>query len=88
MRLLRTALVTVAAVLAIDVQSGSAQESFYNQRFCTRGIEGKSLNCSYNTWQQCRESTPGLGLYCLENPFWHGPREQPTTEGKGSRRHR
>jgi hypothetical protein len=81
-------LVSIAAALATGLQSSSAQESFFNQRFCTRGIDGKSLNCSYNTWQQCRESTPGMGLYCTENPFWHGPREQPTMQGRNVRRNR
>jgi hypothetical protein len=24
--------------------------------------------------------------YCLENPFWHGPRGQPTAQGKNQHR--
>ena len=70
-------LVTITAALAADVQSGSAQESFFNDRYCTRG-GGKSgqLNCAFNTWQQCIETARGSAdRYCTVNPFRHGPRQ-------------
>ena len=78
--------VTVAAVLAAGVQSGTAQESFFNERFCARSTGGDMgtgpMDCSFWTWQQCIESARGLGRFCMENPFWHGPRKQPTTQGE------
>jgi hypothetical protein len=86
MRIAMIALVTIAAA----TQSGSAQESFFNERFCTRNTGGElsgPMDCSFKTWQQCIESARGLGRFCLENPFWHGPR-QPTTQNKSSRRNR
>ena len=81
-------LATIAAALAADAQTGSAQESFFNERFCTRSTGGElvgPMDCSFKTWQQCIESARGLGRFCLENPFWHGPREQPKTQGKSRR---
>jgi hypothetical protein len=86
-------IVTVAAALAADVQAADAQnESFYQERYCSQGMgsfrSGGSLDCSYRTWQQCIESARGLGRYCLQNPWWHGPREQPKTQGKSGRRNR
>ena len=82
--------VTVAAVLAAGVQSGTAQESFFNERFCTRSTGGDvgtgPMDCSFWTWQQCIESARGLGRFCLENSFWRGPRQEPKTQGKGPRK--
>jgi hypothetical protein len=92
MRLALISLVTLAAALTASVQSGNGEESFFNRRFCTEGggsREGNgSADCAFDTWQQCMESARGLGRYCTENRFWRGPREQPTTQGKGSSRHR
>jgi hypothetical protein len=89
MRLALVGLVTVATALTVGVLPGGAQESFFNERYCTRGgFRSGELNCAYHTWQQCRESVPGTGRYCTENPFWHGPREKPATQGRSARRHR
>jgi hypothetical protein len=86
MRLALIGLVTIAAALAAAAQSSSAQESFFNERFCVSGGEDGVLDCSYRTWQQCVASARGLTNVCVVNPGWHGPRKQPTTQGK-SRRH-
>src|SRR5215470_13714984 len=40
MRLALRGLAAVAAALAAGVLSGSAQESFFNERFCTRSTSG------------------------------------------------
>ena len=87
MRLALVGVVTVAAALVGGMQSGSAQESFFNERFCARGSDTKIPDCSFHTWQQCLESARGLGQWCTTNPWWHGPRQQPRAQGK-SRRHR
>ena len=77
MRLALIGFVTIAAVAA-DVRSGSAQESFFNSRYCTASPPGgPELNCAFRTWQQCIETARGSGRYCTENPWWHGPCGQP-----------
>ena len=80
----------IAAALAAGVQSGSAQESFFNERFCARGTGespgGSFPDCSFRTWDQCIASARGLGRWCTTNPWWHGPRPQPKAQGK-TRRH-
>jgi hypothetical protein len=85
-------LATVTAVLITDARSGSAQESFFNERYCSQTTgsgPGTGIpNCSFHTWQQCIESARGLGRYCTENSFWRGPREQPTTQGRSRKRNR
>ena len=86
---MRSALIgvaTIAAALTAGAQSGSAQESFFNERYCVPGGESDVLDCSYRTWQQCIESARGLGRFCLENSFWRGPRQEPKTQGKGPRK--
>jgi hypothetical protein len=88
---MRSALIgvaTIAAALAAGAQSGSAQESFFNNRYCVSGGENDVLDCSYRTWQQCIASARGLTNVCEKNPWWHGPRKQPTTQGKSRRRNR
>jgi uncharacterized protein DUF3551 len=67
-------LAALIAALAADANLAGAQESFFNDRYCSRGMgsfrSGGSLDCSYRTWAQCIESARGLGRYCLENPWW------------------
>jgi uncharacterized protein DUF3551 len=66
MRLALIALVTVAAALATGVQLSSAQDSFFNARYCTRpgGTDTADRgipDCAFNTWEQCIASARGLG---------------------------
>ena len=89
MRLALIGLVTVAAGLAADLQAASAQnESFFQKRYCSRrGGVPSQLSCSYDTLEQCNmifEPT----RFCMENPWWHGPRGQPTTQVKKVRQNR
>jgi hypothetical protein len=87
MRLAMIAVVTVAAGLAADVASAQ-NESFFQHRYCSRkGGVPSELHCSFDTMEQCRMVFEPL-RYCLENPFWHGPRGQPTTQAKSHRRNR
>jgi hypothetical protein len=92
MRLALIGLVTLAGALLIAAQSGNAQESFFNERYCTRGTgsnpDSNGPDCSFHTWQQCIESARGSQRWCSENPFWRGPRGQPTTQGRSYRRNR
>jgi hypothetical protein len=88
---MRSALIGLAtlAVTLAAMQSGSAQDSFFNERFCTRpGADAVSAfpDCSFHTWEQCIATARGLGRWCTTNPSWHGPRQQPKTQGK-SRQH-
>ena len=89
MRLAIIGVVTAVAGLAADVQVASAQnESFFQSRYCARkGGVPSQLNCAYNTMEECKAVFEPM-RYCLENPFWHGPREQPTTQAKSRRRNR
>jgi hypothetical protein len=92
MRLALVGLVTLASALIASVQWANSQQSFFNDRYCTRGTgsnpDSSGPDCSFHTWQQCIESARGLGRWCSENPFWRGPREKPATQGRNARRYR
>jgi hypothetical protein len=77
--------IATAATTCVMAQSGHAQESFFNSRYCTQGGRGGSgvMDCSYNTWAQCQASARGLGRYCTENPNW---RAQNSVERRGRSR--
>jgi len=90
MRLAIIGLVTIAAALMADVQAASAinYDSFFQERYCSRRAAGR-MNCAYKTLEQCNFVTdPGAVRYCIENPWWDGPRGQLTTQANSSRRHR
>jgi hypothetical protein len=60
------------ALMAAGADSGSAQSSFFNKRYCAQAggsNSGSGLDCSFNTLEQCRMSLSG-SRYCTENPFW------------------
>ena len=70
MRPIMIATAAVAAFMAAS-SSGSAQNSFFNKRFCasTGGNEAGTADCSFNTLEQCRARIYG-SQYCTENQFW------------------
>ena len=75
---MRVTWITIAAIAAIITVIGayplpaSAQESFWNDQYCTTGRGASIPDCGHRTWQECVESARGLGRWCIENPFWHG----------------
>jgi hypothetical protein len=85
---MRTALLGFAALIATIVAyapTSSAQESFFNDRYCAIGGGGRGSgisDCAYNTWEQCLATASGLGKYCSENPFW----QQRTTGARVQQR--
>ena len=87
MRLVIIGFLTIAAALAADVQAASAQnESFFQERYCSRRAPGGRLNCAYKTLEQCNRAIEEIpDQFCIDNPWWHGPRQQ-TTQAK-RRRH-
>ena len=70
---MRPIMIATAAVVALMAASspGSAQNSFFNKRFCASsgGSEAGLADCSFNTLEQCRGSIYG-SKYCSENQSW------------------
>ena len=89
MRLVFIGLVAIAAGLAADMRAARAQnESFFQHRYCAaRGGVPGHLSCPYDTLEQCRAIFEPT-RFCMENPWWHGPRGQPAAQGKSRRRNR
>ena len=80
MRLASIALAALMASTAANAAYAQA-ESFFQKRYCTMGGGNRSsgmADCSYNTWEQCRQSTYG-SKYCSENPNW---KPQATPRGR------
>ena len=92
MRLAALGLVTAAALIA-GGHSGSARESFFNNRYCTQ-VAGDDqtgsgiADCAFHTWEQCIAAARGLGRYCSENPSWRATSQKPSRQRKSGRRNR
>jgi hypothetical protein len=80
---------TFAALLA-TTGLARAQDSFFNDHFCSMASGGDAVtglnDCSFNTLDQCIASARGLGRWCTANPWWHGPRQQVRTQSISLRR--
>jgi hypothetical protein len=77
-------LALAGATLVASPQPASAQFSFFNKRFCAQGYGfGRTPDCSYNTWEQCRAAASGNGAYCTENPNYRARDE----DRRSKRRH-
>jgi hypothetical protein len=61
---------TLVAVFSANAPSGYAQESFFNNRYCSipgGSGSGSFTDCSFATLEQCRASARGSTRYCAEN---------------------
>jgi hypothetical protein len=79
---MRPFLIAMATVALLGAGAGSSEAaSFFNKRYCLvpgGSASGAEPDCSYNTWEQCRQSTYG-SKYCSENPNW---KPQATPRGR------
>jgi hypothetical protein len=95
--LLRAATVGLGVMMAAALASNSvvqAQSSgampWGPRAFCTQGghnSDGVGLpNCYYYTWEQCLETSRGIGESCMANPYFVGKPEAPGSVRKHRRR--
>jgi hypothetical protein len=85
---MRAVLIVAAAVTVLASSGASAQESFFNKRYCVvpgGANSGSILDCAYSTLEQCRASAGNTTRYCSENPNW---RVEPSAERTRSRKTR
>ncbi len=83
---MRFILITVCAVLslsAVGIQPSAAQSRGPTPWCIENGANGfGTMDCTYWTLQQCRESASGAGGFCVQNPRYIGPRrDQPPRRG-------
>ena len=77
-----TALVVVAAGIALDVRDSAAQYRPWCAMYT--GRTGAGSNCTFATYEQCMmTATPGSGAFCAQNP-WYGYGPGQVTDGYGS----
>lgn len=74
MRFVLTVFVALAALSAVNVAPGEAQSRGPKPWCISGGSYGPgSMDCTYWTLRQCRESASGAGGVCVENPRYNGP---------------
>jgi hypothetical protein len=67
-------LVLVSAALMGATASASAQ-SPYSYPWCSRQLvrDGFTTSCYFTSYQQCMTTISGIGGYCYQSPYYHGP---------------
>jgi hypothetical protein len=61
----------VGLALLMTGETASAQD-YSSSQYCTPWcltFRSGGQDCSYNTFEQCRRSSEGVGGYCDRNPF-------------------
>ena len=77
-RLILAGLAMVAAVTVLEIPGAQAQVSNGRNPWCIRDGAiggGGSWDCSYYTFEQCRQSAEGAGGTCSANPNYRGGRQ-------------
>jgi hypothetical protein len=79
MRLPALTLLFIAAALLGESIATSVQ-SARSYRFCAiyYGIDADGTpSCTFDTREQCMETISGIGGFCVENQYYHGPAVRP-----------
>jgi hypothetical protein len=86
MRIVAIGLLTAVAALSVSVEPSSAQ----NRRWCTEKPIGSFgfPNCAYDTYQQCYETSRGLGLSCTQNSSYTPERKAAPRKSRRSKTRR
>ncbi|WP_084305221.1 DUF3551 domain-containing protein [Bradyrhizobium sp. ARR65] len=59
----------IAALSALAFVSTSTPASAHTYEYCRRGVTSQLLECSFDTREQCKWTSSGLGGDCLRDPF-------------------
>lgn len=76
MRLILASLAAAIAILTVNAESASAQNT--TRPYCLRdGVNGPGMwDCSYYSMEQCLATSSGNGGSCQPNPWYQGPRRR------------
>ena len=74
MRILATAILTLATVLTAASGGAQTYDPAYPVCLQTYGIEGSSIECGYTSLPQCAQSASGRAAQCIENPYFAAAR--------------
>jgi hypothetical protein len=74
MRTQMLSLVLASAMLTASTGLAFAQ-SPYSYPWCSRQTAGKSdaTSCYFTSYQQCMTTISGIGGWCYQSPYYHGP---------------
>jgi hypothetical protein len=71
--------ILIGVALLISGEVALAQD-YSSSQYCTPWclqFRSGSQDCSYNTFEQCRVSSTGVGGFCVQNPFLSQCTRQP-----------
>jgi hypothetical protein len=66
----------VLASVALTGATGLASaQSPYSYPWCSRQLvkDGTTTSCYFTSYQQCMTTISGIGGYCYQSPYYHGP---------------
>jgi hypothetical protein len=68
----------------------AAAQSPTSYPWCARPAKmdsSSSMSCYFTSYQQCMTTLSGLGGFCVESPYYHGPsaKARPRTSRRGAR---
>jgi hypothetical protein len=85
MRIPALAILSVAAVLTATPARAQTYDPAYPVCIQVSGIDGNSIECSFDSLAQCAASASGRAAQCITNPYFGGAR---TSAGPNARRQR
>lgn len=77
-RIVATLSLAIATIALTLFDSAPAKAYGVKHPFCLQGDEWPGLsNCTFDSYEQCRESAAGRPLRCLANPYFVGGSDDP-----------
>jgi hypothetical protein len=88
MRLPVTTLLFIGAVsLGESVATAAQSAGSYPVCAIYYGIDATGTpSCAFDTREQCMETISGIGGFCIENQYYHGPTVRPPRRGQVMRK--
>src|SRR6266478_10081524 len=78
MRLPILTMLFIAATLASETAASAQSAGSYPWCAIYYTIDSNGTpSCSFDTRQQCMETISGIGGFCVENQYYHGPTVHP-----------
>lgn len=78
----RAILVVLAAIGLAALNATPAAAVGTRYPFCIQGDDQPGLsNCTFTSYEQCQATASGRRLWCIENPYYVGPRDDAPSPG-------
>ena len=84
---MRLPILSIVLIAANTVPAAAQSPTSYPWCARTAKMDSNSgTSCYFTSYQQCMTTLSGLGGYCFESPYYHGPsaKARPRTSRRGS----